>query len=939
MKSFIPPPQIFSKLYLGLLTISCFSFLLPTSGFAQDLCGITTFNLTMNTGDKLSDYFTGTAQMTNWNVQINGIVEFDLDATIKLCSLRLGTNAVILVGPNRKLDIRQSIVSGCNFTWGRIEIQAGATLIAYSNVFRGGEIALDFRPDFNDGNTQIVNCRFYNNGTGIRVGKKSIPNQVPVEFIPKFFFGNIFSQDAGTFEQNGNGIGMDFYNCSIGLIGYTYPLPNQFNGLIGIRVVASSNVLSDIKIKGQTFIYKNDYFYNDLGLDAIQASRNSLAVQNCTFNNFERCIVHERGKGLTAKGNNFSGFYDTGIFTALSSWFQNFGEISDNNFTLDGSSESYAIDYERCFSGLADQSYNEISDNVITVTGENHSNLSLIHINSPLTGEDIFPIADNKIEVQVNDPIIHGIYVTDNSSQLDINGNTLDYNAIHSPNDNNADFTNNLAIAVVGVAGFNNRIFDNHVTSALFVNEENEEAGSNVKCPFHIEDSPDFVICSNSSDDTYRGAHFSGDLNQCDFAQNTIGKAYYGIECRLNMGSGFTNMMDQNWHENCWEEAYLENGARYYDSSIPPFRFSVDPTPPNGKACHFPSDIDPSNWFIIEEKGTSSSSCVAQPLQLSAIEEMVIKDSMMYESAVDEWDWERRVMLKLYRYPDLLQPNSDAENFFADHQNSSSGTFAETEHKLHNVWLEMDSLEAVYRTQQTALASITDSLVHLVEAAGLDSIGPDSVAMVTLLQQRSTQYAVLLGMDTMLLHDMTQMFEDLNGEIELLADDSIYEYNLKHILRLKVLRLKGDTLANSDLDLLRSIANQCPSTAGVSVRRAAWLLPSDERLAYSVEDYWAECDSAQLKTSDLSNDLDNRVISIRPNPASSYILFELPNNIFSGSWSITGLLGQNYIQGEILEHQKAIIIDLSAVVSNGIYFFQYQGDNGYRNSVAFVILR
>lgn len=544
--------------------------------------------------------------------------------------------------------------------------------------------------------------------------------------------------------------------------------------------------------------------------------------------------------------------------------------------------------------------------------------MSLIDIYAPLGGSDKFPIQRNYIAVNSRSTPIHGIYARDNCSRFDISSNDVYYLGTPAP----SEVTATLGIAIENVNGESNRVDSNTIVSSFWPNAEPEEQTSYIKCGIHLYNSPNFQVCSNTLNDTYRAFHMSGYLDYCDFAKNNIDRHFHGLHCIKWQDGVATQMGQQDWHANVWSASagdYVGHAARYEDGT-PGFIFRVD----DAFQGHMPPSVNVSNWFYPETTGESNSNCVDESRPpfpgITDADERVMDESYPVESVAGQWDLERELLLKLLTYPELMPNSSAAETWYDGKVNSSAWKFAKARKAFLDAFNFPTNLQSEVNGLYTDLSALWE---HLLELDSLQRVEPNSIDPTILQQQDSATAEFVQLRDDVenVLADCKAFSESGLEEAEDLNDnlprDAAYEANLKGVYEIAVKAARGDSLTEADYDALRDIAIQCPLEGGSAVRIAPYRLPHAEAVTYLREEQGEEaCESAERQQAIGYA----KAIEIRtsPNPTND-MLTVLMSEAIAGRWRVYELTGNLLREAVIPPHSFSFSIPLGDI-AGGIYF-------------------
>ncbi|GAB4491329.1 MAG: hypothetical protein OHK0019_11350 [Saprospiraceae bacterium] len=809
--------------------------------------------------------------------------------------------------------------------WEGIFVEENAYVRLDESDFLNAKTALFFEQNFNTYSTWITKCNFVNNNIGIVLGMRNFSEGVI--FTPQAFYDNVF--EGGNLISPLNGqisfAGIFVYrspNCIIG----SYSSVNTFkNSLYGVWASSSS-----VSVNGCSF--SNMQVQNKIGGYGIHSNNNFMGVVQSSFSdNSIGGIVTQHTKTLLVFGNcNFTEQESYGIYSFSNAQPGHFW-IVGNTFLMNKSDDISAIYHERIPGGSANNS-NWIRGNTVVVSTQPPKDREVIAIDvyAPNGGNDPFFIEDNYVGVNNGSTPIHGIYIRNHSSNLNVFNNDVHFLNGFTPQ----EIIGNLGIAVENVIGTGNKINDNDISSSFFPTATPEERTSYIKCGIHLANSPDFQVCSNTVDDTYRAFHLAGNLDFCDFAVNTIGRHYHGLHC-IAWGGGATTLGQQNWHENVWSTSAsdYEGFAANYGDGDPLFIFNVDETV---SPSHMPPSINVDEWFFDMLTDESTSNCVnlgARSPEINDSDEKVMDETYPVESAAGLWDLERELLLKLLTHPELMPAESDAKDWYDYQENSSPWKFAMAAKAYRDAFIFPENLQTLLDSLYAGHKETWDYVLKLDSLQRVDPYTLDSAILQNQLTALS-ELEVLQDAIEEALEDC-KVFTEAGLETALewndeLPTSTLYEENLKNIYLIDIKAAMGDSLTEDHYDILRGIASQCILDGGKSVRIAPYRLPHEEAVAYLGEEIVEEnCELEERQQTLQASSARNIEVLTRPNPANDFLTV-MPSEAISGTWEIYNLTGELVQQGNIPANSFSFSVPLGDIIG-GIYFLRLT-DNGARQS-------
>lgn len=944
MKNLLLPPPIFCKSNLASRHLCLFLFLtllkLPLAMAARDFvagpeppnpCAPGAFDVTLPNGYHVSAAYPNGVQWGGIRIKIadGATVYFDRNVEMKSCAVQCGLNSKIVVDGAYFFRAGGSVFAACGSTWAGIQVNSAAWLEFELSELRDAVSAIEFKQGHAQWKTKIVGCTFTHNNVGIRVGTQSVGG---VQFVPQIFTGNVF-QWENPFDPNtdGAGIGIAFVNCPVGIISSSNTFRHLFRGI-------SCSKSSNIFVSDCTF-ERMENVSPSISSTAILAAQSYLNVRRCNFSNDEYYGIYSTwAKNLTVQLCNFTGEEKYGIYSVFNLDPANIW-IFSNSFNLNKTGELSAIYHERAPSSSTNSASNRISKNNITAPQSlfESSTLSMIDLKMPLGGSDHFQVWQNNLNSTQISTGQHGIFVHGDDQvlahRLSIARCTLSFTGIFAP----PNVVSNLGFALENTVGEGNRIDSNQVTSSLFPNAANEEWSSYIKCGIHNYQSPDLKICSNTTDYSYRGFHFSGNVNYCDFALNHVGHHWHGVDCqRLNEGT-LNNMGEQNWHENVWTaNTYVGFGANYRNAATALFKFKVDPAKPGNN----PPSINISNWFVQEPTGESNSNCIngtQHPPKIADGDKALVFGEGNFTALV-RWEGERLVLLKLMRYPTLMPPGSWERAYYDSRAGSSPFKFAEAQKRYADAFVFPSNLQTainnLYADHRVKCDSIflLDSIQRADESTFDLALWQATEALLNKVGSTGGSIDAQLSLIRAFSLNLLQEAETLATA---LPDTVLYEADAKGLLAKAIKYAKGDSLTEADYDVLRTIANHCPEQGGSAVRSAPNWLPHEEAVAYYPEDYGLGNCNGQRPSERATPLPALEGVRLMPNPANETLNVLLPEDMQQGIWEILDLAGRTAARGSV-PSGKSFSLPLGDL-SDGLYFLRLTDPAGRAASHKFAV--
>ncbi|MFN8301969.1 MAG: T9SS type A sorting domain-containing protein [Saprospiraceae bacterium] len=652
----------------------------------------------------------------------------------------------------------------------------------------------------------------------------------------------------------------------------------------------------------------NNCFFGDntIGIESLDG-RNYVTISLCTFD----------------LSSTFSAQKHVRVF--YTNYYKPYINIKNNTFQ--SPTGVSIVEMQRSPNNSKGYVKNRITNNIV-----NGKSGVLFNISAPYGGTDEFPITGNIANINGTSST-HGIKVSGDSDGFNISNNELYYTATSV-----GYLAQSLPIYVEFLNGQNNKIENNIIDAPYAFFPEDGEYGALIKCAIHIDQAPNFQVCGNSTNNTYRGFHFSGNIDYCDFALNNIGFHYDGIDCHKMPGSPNTvlgqGVVGQNWHKNTWisdPNAYFKHSAMNTDYlwGNSPTIFRVDPNepgnmPPGLTNNNTTSKVRPIDWFIAIPPTPPSlvenTECISPSLKknegLSYNEDLLIQNEYSAEYFPELWDMERSLVFKLESNEELLS-DSATYNWYIANQSTSAGQYAYFDKLFKDAYNIPTNLQDSFDLLLVEIGILSDSLNLLDSIQGIDETSDDS-AIRNFEEGLLLRYRTLNNLETQINSSINSYIEtkllDAEDWLDGLPDTAIYESNRKTLNDIRLKIALGFELDENDCGMLKYVADQCPLTGGLAVREAPNYLPSQYGLEYFNENKWEEqCAEQRMNIENLYH--DNRVI-IYPNPTRGNLTIRI-NDATDGEWKVFNSSGQIIAKGIISSNIFNIVFDEKS--STGIY--------------------
>lgn len=483
-------------------------------------------------------------------------------------------------------------------------------------------------------------------------------------------------------------------------------------------------------------------------------------------------------------------------------------------------------------------------------------------------------------------------------------------------------------------------------------------------CAMHAQDAGPWKICSNITDNTYRGFHIVGNCGKSAFGLNTIKNhnvdplnLFVGGTGLFIQGNGADNgfLGDQNCQQNMWTvtDYALPNAhtAIIVGNTV---GNTVQPASPStllknefrvknlADATQAPIDRNPfGNWFSQDPclPTPDSTDCLDQHLTPDFDEhDDWVRDNYPYPQAspgVEEWQSTRYVLAKLMRYPALATGNVLA--FRNAYGQSSAALFAHFDSLMNALSLAtagsqttLNGLETSVKNKQAQINALDASISDYTNLqSGLLS---NRAVLMGELALISIQRNALLAQNTSLRAPLLDACEQFNNA---LPANQIYEQNQKLLNTLAIQQARSIELTQADKNALHAIAQQCIQIAGRTKAAAASMLPSEEGAQYWRENP-AEYNCPQRRERGVG--LQEISFLLSPNPCSDFLLiqFEAP---FAGELFISDLSGR-VVQSQLVQEKAEVFSIPVGQLNIGVYLLTCtDASNKTSTKAKFVVLR
>lgn len=875
---------------------------------------------------------------TNKKIVVFGTLIVNSDFKIQSCTLQMGKNARIQVAPNVTFSSTFSKYFRCGSDlWTGFQFLGGTNGIWFNHI-EDAATAMN-----------IMSA----NANVVIVGNVVNRNLVGVSAIG-IALNAIFA--ANTFDCTSpiNGstssmaeFGIRLVGCPSASIGRTELEPGYRNifrrhktgisisnstATIGLSTFDHNTTglfaqLSNVTMRGASAGLTSHFLFNNKD---VNTSGSSLNLFHCFL---ERCET----SNITSSANN------------------NQQQVHIHDNTIHVSNEPSAanskmgISLDRSRFGSADQFRNTIDRNHFVIESFGGNERRAMHVRGGLNMQDFMRIDSNFIDVMSggNSSLLTKIVDIDISGadNFRVTRNTLRSNNTFGSGNNRWGFFMVNGATTPSKGNF-------------FTNNDISGVGSadDGCCAVHAENAGPWSICSNKTNNTYRGFHIVGNCGESSFGLNDIGNhnvdplnLYVGGTGVFLQGHGSDNVFlgDQECQGNYWDitdyslpNAYtaIIHGAGTNSPSIATILKNEFIVADLNDPHQAPIDRNPmQGWFKSIPCLQTPTECVEPEWgRLDENDEWVRNNYPMPQLSpeVEEWQSTRYVLAKLMRYPALA--TGDALVFKNAYAQSSAALFARFDSLMNAVSLAtavtqfaLSNLEADMLSKQVQITLLDASITDYTNLeSGLLS---NRATLLNELAVLSEQYKDLLVQNNDARAPFLDACEQFNNA---LPANQVYEQNQKILNALYLKQTRSIELNQSDIDALHAIAQQCLQTAGRTKSAAASMLPNGGA------QYWRENPDEYIcqQRGERSGNLRTNGVLLSPNPCSDIlrVQFESP---FTGDITISDLSGRVIEQQQILDLSQTLDV-LVGHLNSGVYILSSSSiDGGLPINAKFVVIR
>jgi len=795
-------------------------------------------------------------------IYIQGTLNIDESTHFDACMVRMGTAAQIVVSAQVSLTIDYSTFFSCDEMWTGIKIYSASSVTVTNSHF---EDAFSCFQVIGTSNYTFSGNTFDRNQVGI---------QVAVLFDPIRFEGNAFTCSstlkaplAGKFSTCGMTITASAY------LGSQFQAHNTFSNMqCGIYALKCLVVLYRASFSD---MFEDSVVFSGLpGGSGIIAIGCDLRVNEflfafnettaCKFENNEHAGITTRGGKQTIRNSRFrsnlNGIDSRSNNTGMSFLVQ-YSEFLDLGFPT-AVSESHGIFHERS-NANSTSGPSSISNNRFVTSNSDYSIFTYaIRVKGTAPSTNLFVINNNNFE-NFSPRNLRFISVMPNQSDNFI----IDYNRMvfHESITTASRYGVEL-LTGTGVghkAGNNSVIGDNGVMD-----------GHTFTCGFHVDKSPNFNMCVDSTDWGLRGFHFPTNSNRIEFRENIIGHHDLGIQIGKNGEIGPQIRTLNRWSTDAgaygvWAAEH-QNATTYLQSA-----FVVHSDDPK----FLPTPRSPTDdWFVLQIDDPNGCAELFTGIQLDSFDRKVAAGDQSAYSAAETWDAERRVYLKLLRFPDLSEDPA-ISNFFEQIDSTSSGQYAKVNFALWQALLMPEAIQEDLDDLQQQIFTHTDSIAVLDSLLEISFNSTIFSSKGQRIHEMDSLWAAVDLTVEQVTDDRSAVLDSILLMVQNLPQTTAYEQARADYLKLTIFKGQGLDFDLTELELIRTLAQGSDSLIGVTRLEARILLTPHDTLWGELID--PSCAEEAERRNDFVQNANGEVfsISIQPNPADNLVVLQFAKSL------------------------------------------------------------
>lgn len=914
---------------------------MATSGMSQStLCS--TYTPMQNQFEDIPDGTTvsslGITSWENKKLRIHGTLIIDQDFQINNSALWLvpenNVAARIILQDDAWLYSFNTDYFCCSFRWQGFIVKDNSWLALLDNNIEDASLAVDIQSATSQA------------GIGYNTFNRNLQSIVADGINVNAWIGKNTFQS--TSQINGGAVmpqnAIKFLNCPVATVGDANPIfkNNISDHFRGLNLSNSTVTVHNTDFSNNT--YGIDAKVSNLTVSGYQAP-NGGAITRSLFKQNKQRDINALSTNLSV---SYCEFRECGAFNINSVGNKNLEQIniSRNIFDIADSDTSIidsktAIYLDRSTGGLPSSTLNIIRDNEITIHDFYLDKRAGIKVNGFAGSNDNMLINLNRIFLHRGGSDMYvapGMDITlDGALNFLLNDNEVQLFNTKSNGGNNR-WGIYLHDGNFGLLG-RNQLIRNHVHSG-------SSEFDNGCCAIHCTDAGPLFVCNNKTNNTLRGFHFTGNCGASYLFLNKIKNHAYLDNDDFGVGllvqKSFWNagyVGSQYCGRNHWETADYSPGygARFTGYLLaPPDQDDILKSifyVKKSFSLQLPNPIEANGieWFRNENCPTEGSeSCTistSNPFDGLDDRELYVADEHQDADSIEvanEWEDKRQLLVKLMSNPALIETNTAVTNFYNTQIATSAGLFARFDSMFRAVMLADPEL-ATDALESDSLLKIAQGRLDSLDATIADSIGFANLTLVFFQYRRTllTNIALHSTQSATLRQQIQQEkmagLADCSTFNDALRDEYPFETNQKDINSIQIKYASGDTLEETHLQTLRSIADQCLELSGKTHSRAVNLLPFEEYVTYLRDmPESGACDSLEERArKSMLSPLHYR---LSPNPSNGFVVVSY-DNLFNGDIYITDIAGRIVSRQTNLSEAKSVTIDLSAQPA-GLYIIR-----------------
>jgi hypothetical protein len=899
--------------------------------------------------------FPGVTQVQNKVIELgdNATLIIGTSFTMIDCYIKCGNNAVIIVQGDGTLfrSVRSNFFTCGQFLWQGIKMDPGSRMDFAGCGIYNARIGILFSPGYNNSTNILRGSRFDNNEIGIQAGT-DLADGATVGFA--ISWGNTFNVSSQSLPGGIPIAGLVVTRNSNLAFG-TSGIRNEFkNTLVGAWVRNGGHLTIANAAFREMRSVNTGVIASAYQKTGILCQQGSLSVTkgvnggNCEFYSEKYNIRAIQPTGLLSVQHAF--FDNTLYIPSHSGLAQVVTAIFINNATVP---VNISIEKNR-FEGPHRGIYCERPPGNSFATNTTISNNVYLSSNRFLEVKGIYDatnnfwILGNRVESnQTSGYPANAIFISGTGNNYLVSSNYIYRYGTAAALQGliNGSEVQSFAIAFENMNGIGNEIVYNTVESninpALGAAYTSQSYHSFVKCGIHVFNCPGVNVCSNETNDTYRGFHFAGNCINSKFGYNKMKRHVFGVLAQSDANAG-TDLGDQVRTENEWFGAgsYINGGvAAYNPESSVLFNIIVnDALPP-----YYPPTFSPLIGWIKVEAGDVNP-CEFRSTNFSEDDENIAKDLYPFKDVINRWDMRSYLIDKVMCYQGSNVPSIN--NFFNSAAVTSEFAYAGAFRRFHDAFAANNIHAAQLSNQTSQFIDKHAQFIALWESLALDTLNPDPSQLAQIQarnQQLNSIQSQMNGDVVNFINSKNSALLTIQNGLPALPANNLWESSWKTILQAAVKRGQNIELSAADISALKDIANSCTTQRGIAVRSVLTYMPVEESDPYTAQEHKDNCapqgpgKENGLKQHNHAHEEQHSELSLFPNPANTQLNVEAQAPI--QTWKIFNANGMLLQQGALKdESSRRLLLDVGEL-NEGLYFIEVETAQGEHNTARFLKIR